>query len=167
MAQIAYIGLGGNLGDPAAHLQRALDQLARLPGSRLAACSSCYRSRPLQAPGVPEDQPDYLNAVACLETELAPLTLLDALQTIEADHGRLRDGRRWAPRPLDLDLLLYADQRIHHPRLTVPHPGIAERDFVLHPLAELAPELEIPGLGPVQALLRRCPSRGLERVEVL
>ncbi len=166
MGQIVYIGLGSNLGDPAAQLQRALEQLARLPGSRLQGRSRFYRSRPLQAPGVPEDQPDYLNAVARVETDLSPLMLLDALQAIEAEQGRVRDGRRWAPRPLDLDLLLYGAEVIQHPRLTVPHPGIAQRDFVLHPLAELAPELEIPGLGPLEALLARCPVRGLQRVEV-
>ncbi len=155
----AYIGLGGNLGDVQAHLDYAVARLAELPRSRLAARSAYYRSRPLD--DLP--QPPYLNAVVALDTALPPLTLLDALQAIEAARGRER-GARWAPRTLDLDLLLYGEALIDHPRLTVPHPGIPARDFVLVPLQELDPDLLVPGQGTLAQLLSRCPQRGLERV---
>ncbi len=148
----AYIGLGSNLQGPRRQLEQALDELAALPHSRLLKASGFYLSPPLG----PADQPDYLNAVALLETDLAPLALLDRLQALEHAQGRVRT-RRWGPRTLDLDLLLYGRRRIDHPRLTVPHPGIDERDFVLKPLAEIAPRLEVPGLGRVEALLAQCP----------
>ncbi len=148
----AYIGLGSNLQAPRRQLERALEALAALPRSQVLKASRFYRSPPLG----PADQPDYLNAVALLETELAPLALLDRLQALENAQGRVRT-RRWGPRTLDLDLLLYDRRRIDHPRLQVPHPGIAERDFVLKPLAEIAPGLEVPGLGRVAALLAQCP----------
>ncbi len=148
----AYIGLGSNLQAPRRQLERALEALAALPRSQVLKASRFYRSPPLG----PADQPDYLNAVALLETELAPLALLDRLQALENAQGRVRT-RRWGPRTLDLDLLLYDRRRIDHPRLQVPHPGIAERDFVLKPLAEIAPGLEVPGLGRVAVLLAQCP----------
>ncbi len=155
-----YIGLGSNLGDSRALLEAALEALGRLPESRLLAVSSFYRSRPLADMA----QPDYLNAVAALATRLPAQDLLTALQAIERRHGRRRDGRRWQPRTLDLDLLLYGRQRIDTPRLIVPHPGIAERDFVVIPLAELDPELNVPGYGTIRSLMRRTPNRGLERI---
>jgi len=156
----AYIGLGSNLGDRQAHLDFALARLAELPASRMVAHSPTYRSRPLGG----MDQPDYYNAVAALDTRLPPLTLLDALQAIEQAAGRKRDGH-WAPRTLDLDLLLYGEAVIDHPRLTVPHPGIAARDFVLQPLHDLDPDLVVPAAGTLATLLERCPRRGLMRVE--
>ncbi|HFD81104.1 MAG TPA: 2-amino-4-hydroxy-6-hydroxymethyldihydropteridine diphosphokinase [Gammaproteobacteria bacterium] len=155
----AYIGLGSNLQEPRAQLRSALEALAELPQGRLAAVSSLYRSAPMG----PQDQPDYLNAVARIETALEPEPLLDTLQAIERAQGRVRT-RRWGPRTLDLDLLLYGERIIDSERLSVPHPGLAERDFVLCPLAELDAGLEIPGQGPVQQLLACCPSDGLTRV---
>ncbi|HFQ13381.1 MAG TPA: 2-amino-4-hydroxy-6-hydroxymethyldihydropteridine diphosphokinase [Gammaproteobacteria bacterium] len=161
------IGLGSNLGDSRALLKSALAELAALPDSRLVAVSSFYRSAPMVAPGEsPDSQPDYLNAVARLDTALAPHALLDALQAIETAHGRRRDGRRWAPRTLDLDLLLYGDQQLDDARLRVPHPGMAERNFVLYPLAEIAPAaLVIPGAGRLAGLLEQSSMRGLEKID--
>jgi 2-amino-4-hydroxy-6-hydroxymethyldihydropteridine diphosphokinase len=131
----AYIALGANLGDAAAALQMAIAALSALPQTRLLKTSSIYRSAPLDSSG-----PDYLNAVAAIETSLEPLALLDALQGIENSAGRERPYRN-APRTLDLDLLLYGDQRIASPRLEVPHPRMWQRAFVLLPLAEIAAEL--------------------------
>ena len=136
MSTRAYIGLGANLGeDLAATLQQALQQLAALPQTQLVAVSSAWRSAPVEAQG-----PDFLNAVAALDTELVPLALLDALQAIEQAHGRERPYRN-APRTLDLDLLLYGTLQLDSERLTLPHPRLGERAFVLRPLLEIAPEL--------------------------
>ena len=154
---LAFVALGSNLGRPVVQLQRALVELDQLPDTRLVRASTFYRSPPLG----PSPQPDYVNAVAHLATGLAPLDLLSALQGIERAHGRVPQTRRWMPRPLDLDLLLYDDRQMQEPLLTVPHPGMAERDFVLVPLAELDPSLTVPGLGPIGALLERCPKGGL------
>ena len=142
-----YIGLGANLGDAHATLSAALTALGALPETTLRATSLTYRSAPIESSG-----PDYLNAVARLDTRLSPLALLAELQRIEHEHGRERPYRN-APRTLDLDLLLYGDQRIDAPGLTVPHPRLHERAFVLRPLAELAPELVVPGQGAVGTLL--------------
>ncbi|MFG6457003.1 2-amino-4-hydroxy-6-hydroxymethyldihydropteridine diphosphokinase [Roseateles sp. BYS96W] len=136
MSSRAYIGLGANLGaDLGATLSRAAQALAALPGTRLVVLSSAWRSAPVDATG-----PDFLNAVAALDTALQPLALLDALQAIEQSHGRERPYRN-APRTLDLDLLLYADVVMDTPRLTLPHPRLGERAFVLRPLLEIAPHL--------------------------
>lgn len=156
----AYIGLGSNLGDPLAQLRSAVKALEQLPGSRLTAVSRFYRSSPMG----PGDQPDYLNAVAMLDTTLEPLALLDALQAIEQQQGRVRSGERWGPRTLDLDLLLYGAEEIDHPRLRVPHPGIRERNFVLVPLAELAPELRFPDGDSLREALDRALPGSLEPV---
>lgn len=156
----AYIGLGSNLDDPPAQLRRAFDELAAIPATRLAAHSPLYRSDPVGPPG----QPDYLNAVARLDTELDADALLDALQAIEQAHHRQRTVH-WGPRTLDLDLLLYGDAVIADARLTVPHPHLAERAFVLYPLADIAPDLDLPGLGPLAGLLAACPPNGLERLD--
>jgi 2-amino-4-hydroxy-6-hydroxymethyldihydropteridine diphosphokinase len=158
---VAYIGLGSNLGDPQWQVTQALAELAVLPRSRLLARSSLYRSEPLGPP----DQPQYINAVAVLETSLSADELLEALQHLEAEHGRQRGGERWGPRTLDLDLLLYGDQCLASARLHVPHPGLCERNFVLYPLAEIAPNLVIPGQGALAALLARCEASGLEKLE--
>ena len=159
----AFIGLGSNLDDPRRQVRTALAELAELPASRVSAVSSLYRSAPLQGADVPQGQPDYINAVARLESALTAEALLDALQAIETRHGRMRNAH-WGPRTLDLDILLYGDMRIDTPRLRVPHPGLAERNFVLQPLAEIAPDLDIPGLGPLRELLARCPRTELERL---
>lgn len=137
----AFIGLGSNVGEPVAQVRAALGALDRLPDSRLHAASALYQSHPMG----PQDQPDFINAVAWLTTALAPHALLDELQQLEGAAGRQRDGQRWGPRPLDLDLLLYGDARIADERLTVPHPGVAERPFVLRPLADIAGDRVIPG----------------------
>jgi 2-amino-4-hydroxy-6-hydroxymethyldihydropteridine diphosphokinase len=137
----AYVGLGSNLDDPPAQLRRALDALAELPRTRLVASSSLYRNPPMG----PQDQPDFVNAAAGLLTTLSPDELLAALQAIEDAHGRDRSGPRWGPRTLDLDLLIYGQLTMQTAALTLPHPGLAERPFVLRPLQEIAPDLRLPG----------------------
>jgi 2-amino-4-hydroxy-6-hydroxymethyldihydropteridine diphosphokinase len=137
-AERVFVGLGANLGDAQAALAQALRELAALPGTQLVATSSVYRSAPVQAQG-----PDFYNAVAELRTTLAPLPLLRALQGLEQAHGRLRPYHH-APRTLDLDLLFYGDRVLNTPMLTLPHPRLHERAFVLVPLAELAPVLRHP-----------------------
>ena len=156
---VAWVGLGSNLDDPVRQVNTALATLDQLPQSRLLACSGLYRSAPMG----PQDQPDYINAVAGVETALSAEALLEALQAIEQAHARVR-GEHWGPRTLDLDILLYGDEIIETPRLTVPHPGIAERNFVLVPLTELAPQLSVPGLGRVQVLRDAVSNKGLKRV---
>ncbi|HEX7030704.1 MAG TPA: 2-amino-4-hydroxy-6-hydroxymethyldihydropteridine diphosphokinase [Gammaproteobacteria bacterium] len=156
----AFVGLGSNLDDPQRQLELAFDALSGIDETRLVARSSLYRSRPVG----PQDQPDFLNAVAELETRLAPEALLDRLQAIETAQGRVRE-RLWGPRTLDLDLLLYGGERISTPRLAVPHPGLPLRAFVLYPLAELAPDVEVPGFGKVAALAAGMPAAGVKRLE--
>jgi 2-amino-4-hydroxy-6-hydroxymethyldihydropteridine diphosphokinase len=134
----AFVGIGANLGDPVRAVQDAIAQLARLPGTRLSKASSLYSSAPYDAGG-----PDYVNAVAQLETSLPPLELLDRLQLLEAFAGRERPYRN-APRTLDLDILLYGEERIDSERLVVPHPRMPQRAFVLAPLAEIAPDRVTP-----------------------
>lgn len=153
---MVYIGLGSNLSGPAQQINSALETLASSPHVTLLQHSGLYLSPPMG----PADQPDYVNAVAQLETELSPHHLLDLLQSIEQQQGRVR-GERWGPRTLDLDLLLYDEQRIADERLSVPHPGMAQRAFVLYPLLEIAPGLEIPGLGLLSSLIEQCPREGL------
>lgn len=145
-----YIGLGANLGHPRQQVEQALEQLQALPRSELAAVSSLYRTAPVG----PADQPDFINAVARLDTALDPLALLAALQQIERRHGRIRNGQRWGPRTLDLDILLFGDQILDWPQLCVPHPQMQARAFVLGPLAEIAPPgLQVPGQGRLDTLL--------------
>ena len=156
---LAYIGLGSNLQQPLAQLRRALPALNAIPRTSLRAASSFYLSSPMG----PADQPDYVNSVAALDTGLQPLDLLDQLQRIEQAHGRQR-GIRWGPRTLDLDLLLYGGQIIRNDRLTVPHPGIGKRAFVLLPLAELDPELQIPGVGVIADVMASCPVESMPRI---
>ncbi len=140
----AYVALGSNLDDPVQQIQKAFGLLADLPDTSLVASSSLYRS----APFGPVEQPDFINAVVALQTSLGARALLEHLQAIERSQGRERKVR-WGPRALDLDLLVYGAEVIDEPRLTVPHPGIVERNFVLLPLKEIAPELVIPGTGRV------------------
>ena len=146
----AWIGLGGNLAESARTLHAVLAELGQVPGCRLLRHSSFYRT----APWGMQDQPDFINAVAELATRLSADALLQQLLAIERRHGRERSGPRWGPRLIDLDLLTYGDCEIDLEGLQVPHPRIAERAFVLLPLAELAPQLEIPGQGRVIELLK-------------
>jgi 2-amino-4-hydroxy-6-hydroxymethyldihydropteridine diphosphokinase len=113
----------------------------------------------------PQDQPDYVNAVMCVATSLPPIDLLHRLQSIENAQGRVRKGERWGARTLDLDLLVYGDRKIEMPDLTVPHVGVAERSFVLHPLYEIAPQLVVPGKGNIADLVAKCPLNGLKRLD--
>ncbi|MEO7325796.1 MAG: 2-amino-4-hydroxy-6-hydroxymethyldihydropteridine diphosphokinase [Dokdonella sp.] len=147
----AWVGLGSNLDNPPSQLQRALLALDKLPHTRVLRHSSLY----LSAPWGIADQPAFVNAVAELRTSLEPRTLLDSLLAIERVQGRRRDGTRWGPRTLDLDLLSYADHQSSEPDLILPHPHIAERAFVLLPWAELDAGTEIPGAGVVRDLLAR------------
>lgn len=157
-AVVAYIGLGSNLADPAGQVRQAMAELDGLPESKLLARSPLYRTAPVG----PADQPDYINAVVRLETRLSPLGLLAALQAIERTHGRQRDGTRWGPRTLDLDILLYGDERLREPGLQIPHPEMGNRAFVLVPLADVAPvALRVPGVGTLADLLERCPREGI------
>jgi len=155
----AYIGLGANLGDLRKTLSEALAALSALPRSRLLAVSSGYRSAPIEAGG-----PDFLNAVAMLETALEPEVLLDALQAIELAHGRERPYPN-APRTLDLDLLIYGAEQLQTPRLTVPHPRLHQRAFVLLPLLELAPNLDAAGLGPLECFLPDVANQSITRLD--
>ena len=152
----AYIGVGSNLDDPPAQVQRAFGKLAELPATRLILTSPIYRTSPFG----PVDQPDFANAVAGLLTQLAPRELLAGLQAIEAAQGRPKERQRWGPRIIDLDVLVYGRERLQDPELTLPHPGIVERNFVLYPLADIAPDLDIPGLGRVTELKDRVTPAG-------
>lgn len=154
----AYIGLGANLGDAALTICNAARDLDGIPDTRRLALSSLYRSAPLHADG-----PDYINAVASLETLLPAIELLGCLQDLEQRHGRSRPYHN-APRTLDLDIILYDSAMIDSPGLTVPHPRLAQRAFVLLPLAELSPGLVIPGAGPVQQLLAGVSHQSIERL---
>jgi 2-amino-4-hydroxy-6-hydroxymethyldihydropteridine diphosphokinase len=153
----AYIALGSNLRRPQNQLQKAVAALEMLPDTRLVRVSSIYRSAAV-GPGT---QPDYLNAVLLLDTKLSPLALLDAMQHIEQEQGRVRDIR-WGPRTLDLDLLLYGEVKITSLTLTVPHPRMQQRNFVLYPLREISDtELVLPDGSDLDTLLRQCPLNGL------
>ena len=157
---LAYVGLGANIGEPRRQLQAAIEELKALPDSAVVLASGLYRSAPLGC----ANQPDFLNAVVQIDTRLAPEALLERLQEIEERHGRERPFAG-APRTLDLDLLLYGDQTIDTPRLKVPHPRMHQRAFVLKPLAEIAPQVAIPGRGPARALLAACREQVAERID--
>jgi 2-amino-4-hydroxy-6-hydroxymethyldihydropteridine diphosphokinase len=157
----AFIGIGSNLSDPARQVTRAFGELQGLPATRLAACSALYRTAPVG----PRDQPDFVNAAARLETRLAAGELLAALQAVERAHGRVRDGTRWGPRTLDLDILLFGDAVIHRPGLRIPHPELSRRAFVLVPLSDVAPAaLRVPGYGFLGELLAACPRDDIRRL---
>jgi len=157
---IAYVGLGSNLDGPIAQLSTARSALQQLPQTALLRCSSCYLTRPLG----PTEQPDFINAVAELETALAPSTLLASLLDIETRQGRIRGETRWGPRTLDLDLLLYDDEKVNEEKLTIPHPEMIRRNFVLAPLVEIAPQAVIPGHGLARKYLEKVGAAGLQRV---
>lgn len=159
MSGRAFVALGANLQDPRQQVLRALDELGTLPGTRVTARSSLYRTAPVGY----ADQPDFINAVAEIATELEPLPLLRALLALETAHGRERPFPN-APRVLDLDLLLYDEIELDTPELRLPHPRMHERGFVLLPLAEIAPELLIPGRGRVAELATRVMDQGVQRL---
>ena len=155
---IAYIALGANLGQPAQQLRAALLALARVPELELLAQSPLYRTAPLG----PADQPHYCNAVCKVKTNLTPEALLDRLLALERAAGRLRSEDRWGPRLLDLDLLHVEGEQRDTPQLQLPHPGIAQRNFVLIPLADVAPALVIPNVGRIDELAQKLGRSGLE-----
>jgi len=155
--QPAYIGVGSNLQDPRARVLEGLSRLAQLPQTRLVLTSRLYGSRPFGK----ADQPDFVNAAAGLLTQLDSMALYQNLHAIEVAMGRPARHERWGPRIIDLDLLAYARERRSDPTLTLPHPGIVERNFVLYPLAEIAPDLDVPGLGRVAALAAAVTAEGL------
>ncbi|MBQ5947863.1 2-amino-4-hydroxy-6-hydroxymethyldihydropteridine diphosphokinase [Massilia sp. ST3] len=155
---IAFIGIGANLGDAQANVLDAIARLGALPGATLLGSSSLYRTAPIDSGG-----DDYVNAVARIETSLGPQALLEALQEIELAHGRERPYRN-APRTLDVDLLLYGDETIATDTLTIPHPRMHERAFVLAPLLEIAPDARIPGLGPASAFVPQVADQFITRI---
>jgi len=154
-----YVALGSNLNDPVEQVRAGAQALGKLPGTRLVRCSSLYRTAPV---GVTE-QPDFINAVCAADTAMPAGAFLQALFDVERVHGRQRDIPG-GPRTLDLDLLLYGDQVRHEPGLTLPHPRLHERAFVLYPLSEIAPGLHIPGCGNVEALCAGCAGQVIERL---
>ncbi|MGZ8226030.1 MAG: 2-amino-4-hydroxy-6-hydroxymethyldihydropteridine diphosphokinase [Methylococcaceae bacterium] len=156
-----YIGLGSNLASPSEQIKSARSTIAATNEIKETAFSSLYHSLPMG----PQDQPDYVNAVMCITTNLSPIDLLHCLQHIENLHGRTRKSERWGARTLDLDILIYGDQLIDEPELTVPHYGLAERAFVLYPLYEIAPQLIVPGKGKIADLIKNCPLDGLKRLD--
>jgi 2-amino-4-hydroxy-6-hydroxymethyldihydropteridine diphosphokinase len=158
----AYIGLGSNLENPSEQIALALSELGSLPGTRLVAVSALYKNPPMG----PQDQPDYVNAVAGVLTRKLPAELLLLMQSLEQQLGRVRsDGDRWGPRIIDLDLLVYGLSQISAPGLNLPHPGISERNFVLFPLCDIAPKLIVPGQGVVDVLAQQMGAAGLQQIE--
>ncbi|WNC68240.1 2-amino-4-hydroxy-6-hydroxymethyldihydropteridine diphosphokinase [Thalassotalea nanhaiensis] len=154
---IVYIGLGSNLDDPDVQIEQAVIQLGQLTKTKFVAVSSLYSSKPMG----PQDQPDYMNAVACIDTMLTPIELLDQLQAIELSFGRIRKDERWGARVLDLDILLFGDQVINNERLTIPHYGMKVREFVIYPLAELNSNLVLPDGTNVSNLKIQLDDNGL------
>ena len=154
----AFVAIGSNLSDPLGQVGTAFDQLAAVPDTRLVLRSQLWKSRPMG----PQDQPDFVNAVAGLVTTLAPRALLGELQSIEKRMGRAEPALRWGPRVIDLDLLLVGDLQSDDPDLRLPHPGLHQRNFVLYPLAEIAAELWVPGHGRVRSLQQRVSGEGIE-----
>jgi len=158
MGAIVYIGLGSNLAEPIQHVLQAIDDIKGLRKSTVSAVSSLYQTPPMG----PQDQADYINAAVKISTALKPLELLACLQAIENHHGRTRDTGHWGARTLDLDILIYEGTNSDDPVLTLPHPGIALRSFVLYPLNEINTQLHIEGLGPISQLIdslnEPCPS---------
>ena len=160
MKLIAYIGIGSNLDDPVSQVKEAIEELEAIPDSVLAASSSLYSSKPMG----PAGQPDYENAVAALDTLLSAEELMQALIKIEDRQGRDRSGDKWGPRVIDLDLLLYGKKKINTDNLTVPHPGMHERDFVIIPLHEIAGNLSIPGHGQLTTLINQCENHSMKKL---
>ena len=159
MSQV-YVGLGSNLAQPEQQVSQALRAIESLPASHISATSSLYISRPMG----PQDQPSYVNAVVEVQTEMQAVEFHHCLQKIELEHGRVRKAERWGPRTLDLDILIFGTQVIDSVELTVPHYGMKEREFVLYPLHEIAPELQLPNGPKLTELLINCPLNGLEKL---
>ncbi len=157
----AYIGLGSNIAEPAAQVRSGMAALARLTETEVEACSSLYRTEPVGL----REQPDFINAVCRVRTALVPTVLMRSLLEIERAHGRVREGNPGGPRTLDLDLLLYGGEAIQGAELTLPHPRLHERAFVLYPLLEIEPELTIPGHGPLPQLLAVCTGQRVEKLK--
>jgi 2-amino-4-hydroxy-6-hydroxymethyldihydropteridine diphosphokinase len=155
---LAYIGLGSNLSDPAAQIREAIVHIQAMPNSQISKISSLYFSRPMG----PQDQPDYMNAVLALETHLSALELLEQLQKIENNAGRVRKENRWGARVLDLDILLFGDKTINNERLIVPHYGMKKREFVLIPLAEIAETLLLPDGDSISTLAKNIETNELK-----
>lgn len=160
-AHTCYIGLGSNLSQPAKQLHQAVNSIAQLELTTVLKCSSLYSSKPMG----PQDQPDYVNAVVEIETNLSPHALLAAMQKIELDQGRVRKGQRWGPRTLDLDILLFGNQVIESQDLTIPHIGMKSREFVLFPLHEIAPDLVLPCGNSLIFVLNSVSRNGLVKFE--
>jgi 2-amino-4-hydroxy-6-hydroxymethyldihydropteridine diphosphokinase len=158
--QPAYIGVGSNLEDPRAQVLAAITRLAQLPRTRLVLASKLYRSRAFG----PVAQPDFINAVAGILTQLEPTALMGKLHAIESAMGRPERHEHWGPRIIDLDLLAFGSERREEPHLTLPHPGIVDRNFVLYPLAEIAPDLVLPGVGRVADLAAAVTAEGITRL---
>ena len=167
MSGSVFIGLGSNLNHPIQQVLVAIEQIKALPQVTIENTSSLYQTAPMG----PQDQPSYINAVVEVSTSLKSIELLHALQAIETQQGRTREGERWGARTLDLDILLFAEQVSNDPLLTLPHPGLALRNFVLYPLCEIDKQLNIPSLGPIKQLIKQlgepCPamisSKNLEK----
>jgi 2-amino-4-hydroxy-6-hydroxymethyldihydropteridine diphosphokinase len=155
-----YVGLGSNLEDPVAQVLEAVEELEMIPDSILVSRSSLYRGKPMG----PADQPDYVNAVVAMDTLLSAENFLQELIRIEDLQGRTRDGEKWGPRIIDLDLLMYGKQKINKPDLIVPHPGMHERDFVIIPLSELVGDVNVPGQGRLTALINKCENHSLRKL---
>lgn len=160
MSTVAYIGLGSNLENPRQQVEQALRELAQIPETNLVTTSPWYQSRAVG----PGEQEDYINGVAQLDTALEPHALLDQLQAIENAHERVREIR-WGPRTLDLDLLLFGSETIDTERLQVPHPYLTQRNFVLYPLADIAPQLILPCGDTLESLMANCSSDGLHQLK--
>ena len=158
--QRVYLGLGANLNSPKKQLDNAVIALKSLPNSEFIACSHYYASKPMG----PQDQPDYVNAVACINTLLEPEQLLDLTQAIELKHGRVRKAERWGARTLDIDILLFGEHILNTERLTVPHYGLNEREFVIYPLQEIAPELILPSGASIQQIANTLPLNDLQQL---
>lgn len=161
----AYIALGSNLENPGMQLQRAVDAIDSATSIKVTGCSHLYQSVPLAGEDTPEDQPDYCNAVVAIETSLSPIELLDTMQSIENNHGRVRSVR-WGSRTLDLDILLYGNEIIENERLTVPHYQMHVRNFVLCPLLDIAPELTMPDGASIRTLVCEIGSEGLQAIAI-
>lgn len=155
-----YLGLGANLNSPKEQLDNAVIALKKLPNCEFISVSHYYASKPMG----PQDQPDYINAVACIKTTLKPEQLLDLTQSIELEHGRVRKAERWGPRTLDIDTLLFGDKIINTARLTVPHYGLSDREFVVYPLLELAPELILPSGVALKTIASNLPLNDLQQL---
>jgi len=154
---LSYIAIGSNQAQPIEQAKQAIKALDKIEKTTLLACSSLYCSAPMG----PQDQPDYINAVAKINTSLSAIELLDALQDIEKSQGRIRKDNRWGPRTLDLDILLYGDNVINNERLTIPHYGMKEREFVLYPLFEISPNLQLPDGTSLLENMKNCNKNGL------